>query len=724
MDTTRTTAGPGRGDVSFPRQYARTQRFTLGAPRTFTVSPDGERVVFLRSASGTDPVHSLWVLECATGEEWTAVDPRALLNGGEEVLTGQERARRERSRESSSGVVGYAVDAAASRAVLALSGRLFLADLRQGGGAREVPAAGPVADPQLSPDGRWIAWAADRALFAVPADGGRGSAPRRLAGPEPDESHVFWGLAEFAAAEELDRARGFWWSPGSDRLLAARVDEAPVTRWWIADPANPARRPAEVAYPAAGTPHALVSLAVLGLDGSRVEVEWDREGFPYLARALWPASGRPLLQVLSRDQRTQRFLTVDPATGRTAVELEESDPAWLETARGLPARLPDGRLLRWTDTGGARVLMAGGEPLTGAALHPREVLDAGADGVLLTASAGPGAAAPETGEVHVYRAGGGAVARLSREPGVHTAVRGGGTTVLVSAVPGRPGVRAVVLRDGEAPDGGRVVASFAERPVLTARPALVRAGERGIPSAVFLPSGYREGDGRLPVLMDPYGGPQGQRVLAAHDQHLISQWFADQGFAVVVADGRGTPGGGPAWEKAVAGDFAGVVLEDQVAALRALAGSWPLDLERVGIRGWSFGGWLAALAVLRRPDVFHAAVSGAPVTDLRLYDAPYMERYLGDPRVAGAVYAANSLVTQDGRLNAVEGPARPLMLVHGLADDNVAVAHTLRLSSALLAAGRPHQVLPLTGVTHMTPQEVVAENLLLLQVDFLKAALM
>lgn len=152
-------------------------------------------------------------------------------------------------------------------------------------------------------------------------------------------------------------------------------------------------------------------------------------------------------------------------------------------------------------------------------------------------------------------------------------------------------------------------------------------------------------------------------------------------------------------------------------ALRALAGQYPLDLEKVAIRGWSYGGYLAALAVLRRPDVFHAAVSGAPVTDWRLYDTHYTERYLGHPDQRPEVYDANSLTADAAKLE------RPLMLVHGLADDNVVAAHTLRLSSALLAAGRPHTVLPLSGVTHMTPQEQVAENLLLLQVSFLKEQL-
>ncbi|MBO0517390.1 S9 family peptidase, partial [Streptomyces beijiangensis] len=288
-----------------------------------------------------------------------------------------------------------------------------------------------------------------------------------------------------------------------------------------------------------------------------------------------------------------------------------------------------------------------------------------------------------------------------------------------TAVPDRPGTAVRVLRDGKEV---AVLVSYAETPALTARVRLTEGGARKIPCAVLLPTGHRESDGALPVLLDPYGGPHGQRVVAAQNPYLTSQWFADQGFAVVVADGRGTPGRSPGWEKAIRDDFT-LTLDDQVDALHGLAEQgFPLDLGRVAIRGWSYGGYLAALAVLRRPDVFHAGIAGAPVTDWRLYDTHYTERYLGDPAAQPEVYAANSLVTGDG-LTEPADQVRPLMVIHGLADDNVVAAHTLRLSSALLAAGRPHEVLPLSGVTHMTPQEQVAENLLLLQVDFLKRSL-
>ena len=219
-------------------------------------------------------------------------------------------------------------------------------------------------------------------------------------------------------------------------------------------------------------------------------------------------------------------------------------------------------------------------------------------------------------------------------------------------------------------------------------------------------------------MLDPYGGPHAQRVRNARGLFGVSQWFADQGFAVVVTDGRGTPGRSPSFEREVYGALATYALTDQIDALYSISANYDfIDLDSVAIRGWSFGGYLAALALIRRPDVFHAAVAGAPVTDWSLYDTHYTERYLGHPKTKPENYAKTNLCNEANKLE------RPLLLIHGLADDNVVAAHTFRLSQALLEAGKPHEVLPLTGVTHMTPQETVAENLLRIQLSFIQRSL-
>ena len=419
-----------------------------------------------------------------------------------------------------------------------------------------------------------------------------------------------------------------------------------------------------------------------------------------------------------------RLLQADPATGETTLIREDTDPKWLDIVPGVPARTSDGRIAWTADADHARRLLLGtaAEHQIGhrRARSPRPPSRSGTS----SAPTGTPCCSPRPGTTQPRSACGSTAnetgpQHLSPPGGVHGGTRSGGTTVLVSRTLADPGPAVQILQDTRTPARTADIEVRAEQPSLPApEPDLFPAGPEQIRCALLLPSWHRPGTARLPVLLDPYGGPHAQRVLAAQSAFHTSQWLAEQGFAVLVADGRGTPGRGPDWDRAVWHDLADPVLEDQVTALYAAAERHEdLDLSRVAIRGWSFGGYLAALAVLRRPDVFHAAVAGAPVTDWTLYDTHYTERYLGNPAQDPAPYQHCSLISEAAKLS------RPLMLIHGLADDNVVVAHTLRLSGALLAAGRPHSVLPLSGVTHMTPQEEVAENLLLLQVDFLYQAL-
>jgi dipeptidyl-peptidase-4 len=687
-------------DDTFPRQYARTRRLTLGEPRTITVSPDGARVVFLRSHHGDDPANCVWVLDVATGEERLVADPAMLLgNDDSNDLPPEERARRERQREYAGGIVAYATNRDVTAAAFALSGRLFLAGLVSGA-ARELRVDGPVFDPQPEPMARRLAYVRGGTLRLAELD----ATSRELAGE--DDPNVTWGGADFIAAEEMDRARGYWWAPDGSALVATRVDTSPVSRWWIGDPAKPDQQPTEIAYPAAGTAIAETTVWVLGLDGTRREIRWDRDALPYVANVLWPEPDRIVLSVQSRDQRRLHVLAARPDTGETEVLFEDNDDAWVELVSGTPAVLDDGRLVVTADRDGSRRLLVADRPMSAPVLQVHAVVAANGNTVVFAANH-----LDDPTSVGIFRwSDEGGVEPLAVEPGVHAAWTGGPTTV----------VRATTLdadRSTTRVLHGPEIANEAEAPLVRPNVTLLRTGEAELATAVLLPAEVAE-DARLPVLLDPYGGPHAQRVLASRPAYLTSQWFADQGFAVVVADGRGTPGRGSAWERAVHLDLAQPVLDDQVAALTGAAERFPqLDLTRVAIRGWSFGGYLAALAVLRRPDVFHAAIAGAPVTDWRLYDTHYTERYLGTPAGQPDAYERTSLLVDAAKLE------RPLLLIHGLADDNVVAAHTLQLSAALLAAGRPHQVLPLSGVTHMTPQEVVAENLLLAQLDFLRSAL-
>lgn len=687
--------------VSYPRLAARTVRFTLGVPRNLTVAPDGRTVRFVRTPDGITRTGQIWEYDVATQTESLLVDPAALLGEDGEQLSAEEKSRRERSRESAAGVVGYDVDATGRWLCFPLSGRLWATHLGARS-TRELPAHGSVIDPRLDPTGRRIAYASEGALRVIGIDG---EDDRALA--EPEGPTQTWGQAEFIAAEEMERYRGFWWAPDGRSLLVERSDDAPVPVWHISDPEHPERPGIQQRYPAAGTVNAEVTLWHVSLDGSRTEIQWDRDTFEYLGRVSWTEHGSPVIHVLSRDQRRSQILSVDVETGATTVLAELADDAWVDLTV-TPQYGPGGRLVWAEDREDRRRIVVDGDAISDVSWQIRGLVGVYDDAVIATAS-------QEPTEVQVVRFGyDGSATPLTEGQGVHGAVAGGPTTVITRATLASSVPEVLVHAGDDTPGRLEVVM---EQPPFHPEVELVRLGERELRAAVLFP---REHDGSsLPILMDPYGGPHAQRVMASARMFLEAQWLADQGFCVVVADGRGTGGRGHEWDRAILDSFAGVTLADQVDAVHAVAERYGerVDASRVGITGWSYGGYLSALAVLARPDIFHAAVAGAPVTEWRLYDTCYTERYLGDPSTQPEVYDANSLLPLADRLE------RPLMLIHGLADDNVVAAHTLRLSSALLAAGKPHTVLPLSGVTHMTPQETVAENLKLLQVDFLRTHL-
>ncbi|MBL7258460.1 S9 family peptidase [Paractinoplanes lichenicola] len=671
--------------LSFPRLFGRTQGFRLGRPQRFTVSADGKRLLFLRSEGGEDPVRRLWSLDLVTGEETKLADPPGAGAG----MSAAERARRERARDRSAGISDYSADSAVRLVAYTAGEKLFVVDTETRLNT-ELPARTPLIGATLSPDGSRVAYVHDGALRVIGADG---TGDRALAAPET--SDVTYGLAEHVASESMERHRGFWWAPGGERLAVARVDNEPVEIWYLSDPSQPAQPPSAHRYPVAGTANADVQLWVVG-DGEPVRVDFGWDDYEYLVDVVWDAHGL-LAVVQNRPQTVLRVLAVDPATGRTEMLAEATDPSWTHITPGFPRRTGEGSLLWTADDGDTRRLTVDGRPVTPEGLQVTGLCAVDGETVLFTATTEPT-------ELHVWSwSAADGLHQLTTEPGRHEAFRAGGVTVFNSAT----------LSGQRVTWPGGTVKDMATSSPVVPKVSLLRAGEHELRTAVLFPAMWQRGE-RLPVLMDPYGGPAMLRAVADRRSYYVSQWFADQGFAVIVADGRGTPGRGPRWEREAAGRSATKLLDDQIAALETVAARYPeLDVGRVGIRGWSAGGYLAALAVLRRPDVFHAAVAGAPVTDLRLYDTHWQERFLGHPESNPGPYEDGSLLADAPNLS------RPLLLIHGLADDNVYPVHTMRLSAALLAAGKPHTVLPLPGASHMPPDV----DLLTPELQFLREAL-
>lgn len=701
---------PGMTD-DYPRLYATTGRFTHGTPSHFTISPDDQRVVFLRSSGPEDPHQRLMVL---TSDQPRVVADARALGADDANLSAQERARRERLREGSAGIVGYATDAGVTVASFAVGGAVGIADLVEGT-SRLLGVTGPAVDPRVDPTGHTVAWVADRALWVSAIDG---SDQRCLVAPESETES--WGTANFLAAEEFDRVRGFWWSPDGQALLVEQFDEQNVEQWYISDPANPSHPAVAVHYPATGAANPRVRLWLVRLDGTKTLVRWDESAWEYVVSVHWSSSGPPLVRLYDRSQQSAVTLAIDPQTADTTELARDKDDAWVSDLPGTPRWDNQGRLVTTTRSQIETIAVDATAIDFGPGINASEVVAATERGLLVRIA--PTATTSALGFVDNDLV----VHRLDLEQDYVTGTIGSSLLLTISANAGtlewRRELRfllplaavnsSLFASDPDAPV--RTVESLAMTPPVRPNSTLIKTGERELNTAILWPAGHVPGSGKLPVIMNPYGGPHAQRVLGIGRSYVTPQWMADQGYAVVVTDGRGSPGRGPAWERSIHHDLAALPLQDQVDSLQALLAQYPddLDSDRVGITGWSFGGYLAALAVLARPDVFHCAIAGAPVTDWRLYDSAYTERYLGDPAVTPDSYRKTSL------LPLAQGLSRPLMIIHGLSDDNVVVAHSLQLSAALTAAGRPHTMLPLSNVTHMTPQVEVAENLLRLQMDF------
>lgn len=692
---------------SFPLRKALTRGFRLGAPRTVTVSPNGDELLYLRSDGPTDPVNHLWLARF-DGTTWTEhrlVDATELL-AGPETLPPEERARRERLREVSAGITGYSVAEDWSQIAFVLSGTLHTVTTDPTAALTATGVTG-CANPTVSPDGSLIAVTVGSAVVVVDEQG----APVTAVAPAPDEEDVSFGSAEFIAAEEMGRFQGMWWSPAGDRLLVAKVDERPVGQWWIGDAATPQQEPHPVRYPAAGQSNAIVDLVLIDLDGTVHTVDWPRADFEYVARVRWDEHG---ILVTFQDRSQTRTRTVLWDDGDIRLLDEVADSRWVELLPGLPRMtdfgLADAAVDDAVDTRRLVVGEGADRIATPPGLQVRGVVAADEAGLVLIGSAGD----PASCDLWRLEPSGETV-RLSAAGGWSSGTSRAGTVVAHRADLATTRTVTTVAREGTT----WTLPSYAESPAVDIRPEVIDDGTGWGRITILWPNGHGAEE-PLPVIMSPYGGPHAQRSIRAAGSFATEQWLADQGFCVIVADGPGAPPR-PANEFAIRGDLAGPALQAQIDALAVVVERYSgrVDPHRVAIRGWSFGGYLAALAVLRRPDVFHAAVAGAPVTEWRLYDTHYTERYLGMPQSDAAAYDGSSLLALPEQATT----HRPLLLIHGMADDNVVAAHTLRLSSALLAAGYPHTVLPLSGVTHMTPQEVVAQNLLLLELEFLTASL-
>ena len=691
---------PPAVDEGFIRQFAATFGFRLGRPQGVAIAPDGD-VLFTRTPPRSF-VADLFERDAATGAVRKVLDTATLLGGGDEKLSAEEKARRERLRQATRGISGFELSRDGKRLLVPLSDRLFLVERSDGKVTELDTGDGYPYDPHLSPAGDRVGFVVDADLWVI--DARAGAKPRRLTTrPGPTVEHA---VAEFVAQEEMDRTRGWWWSPDGKKIAYQRNDVSGVDTIWVANPARPDEEPTPFRYPRAGRPNAEVTLGVVEVDGGATSwIEWDHARFPYLTRVVWPDRGPLSLVVMNRAQTDLAVLAAADG-GATRELLAEHDSQWLD--------LPDAELPRWLEDGSGflwaterrgdwQLELRRADGGLERELTPLELgyrgfagFDEKARVAWLTASSDPT-------QTHVWRCPlDGPPEPIVRDEGtsdVKVARTGGWvvTSTVTSA-----GTRRVEVRRPDGAVAGELP-SVAEQPPRVPRVewTKVTAGGRDFNAALVRPRDF-DRTRRYPVLVHVYAGPTSLMVTRTPTSYLLDQWYADAGFVVVAIDGRGTPARGHDWLRAVHKDLIAVALTDQVDALKALGARYPeLDLARVGMYGWSFGGYASAMAVLLRPDVYRAAVAGAPVTDWALYDTFYTERYMQTPQENPEGYARSSAIARAAELT------RPLLVVHGTNDDNVHFANSLGLVQALFRAGKDFELLPVAA-THMTPDPEVA----------------
>ena len=685
------------------RDLGETRSYRLGVPHHFAFTKDESAVYFLRSASGRDPQQSIFRVGLLDGREELVLAPADLLKGPE-TLSAEERARRERLRIGASGFTGFALTPDGKSLAVELSGKLFLHDLGSTN-IRELASGGALYDARVSPDGRSFAFVRDANVHKVDVASGRVVAVTK--GGTEDRP---LGLADFAAQEELDRIEGWWWGPGSDRLLVEEVDQREVERLAIVDPGHPEREPDRPFYPRAGRKNAVVGLLLADPEGRAAPraVSWDKDNFPYVAKVTWTKELGLLLTLLDRPQKRLELVRVDETTGQTTRVLAESDASWLNHDPSIPAAVPGTAQFLWaSERGGAWQLEL--RDRSGVLVRTLTKPEHGYGRVLqVSASHAYVAASPDPVDDTVLRIALDASKvdelapkSLHRQ---HTSVVAASGKARVELMATADAFRTTVTLRGADEASIATIASKQEAPIAAPKPTFHVVGAEGYRAAVVRPTRFRPGQ-RYAVIDAAYGGPHAQVVQGGLGSYARAQWMADATDAIVVAiDAKGTPCRGRAWERAIEGDFGTLPVEGHIDALRALAVEVPeLDLDRVGVYGWSFGGYFSARAVLARPDFFKVGVAGAPPVDWLDYDTAYTERYLGipDPAVPHPAYERSSLVPLAKKPLAPGEHARPLLIVHGTADDNVHFKNSLVLADALLRGARPYELVPLVGTTHM-----------------------
>lgn len=681
-----------------PEVVARYPRPGTVIPGRVRYAPDSHSITYLLSEQG-DLARDLWRLELASGRRERMLEPGQAARD-ERTLTREEALRRERLRLRETGITEYWWAEEAPVLLVPIAG-----DLHRWVDGKLTRLTSGAMYPTIARDGRAVFFTRAGEVWCIDAAGER----QLTARADPAMTN---GLAEYVAQEELGREMGYWVSRDSRWLAFEEVDERKVPLYPIVHQGKERVDIEEHRYPFAGADNVRFRLGVMPVIGGTTR--WLEVGDPndcYLARAHWHPDGRLLVQVLRRDWRQLELLAFDPVTGTRTTLLEETVEPWInlhddlriddqtgvftwsserDGFRHVSLHAPDGRLIR-------RVT-AGDWPVDGVlhldGKHRQLYFAAGKDSPL---------------ERQVYRVplDGGEPVAITQGPGMHTAVfapDGSSFTEFFDSLAEPPSV--IIRRiDGEVMHTLQPPAKID----LDLRPPELRSFQAQdgttLHAALYYPTQTREAEGRPrhkpPVIVEVYGGPGPQSVNNSWAQtvDLRAQLLAQHGFLVLKVDNRGSARRGLRFEGAIAGNFGDLEVRDQAAGVRWAQRLGLVAGERAGIYGWSYGGYLSAMALLKAGDVFAVGVAGAPVADWDGYDTAYTEKYMGTPQANPEGYRQSSLLTHADRLQGY------LLLIHGMIDENVHFRHTARFMNALIKANRPYDVLLYPSERHMPRSE-------------------
>ncbi|QPI73835.1 S9 family peptidase [Sphingobium sp. Cam5-1] len=688
-------------------------------PRALKLSPDGKLVTLLKPRADEKERLDLWAIDSAAGAERMLVDSRKTGSGAE--LSEAEKMQRERDRSvaGSTGIVGYDWAPNGKSILVPVDGDLYLASL-DGQVSRLTNTPGSELNGVVSPKGGFVSFVRDGNLFVQPI----GGQERQVTQGASDT--VSWGVAEFVAQEEMDRRTGYWWSPDDQLIAVARVDEAPVgivTRTAIGGEGT---KVYQQRYPAAGTPNALVDLYVMRPDGSgQVKVDLGDDSDIYLARVDWSKDGRTLyVQRQTRDQKRLDLLAVDPATGKSRIVLTERAKSWVNLSNNFKP-LNDGSFLWWSEKTGHGHLyhVRGGKwvALTSGTWEVRDVVavDERQGTVYFTGNR-------ETPlEQQLYAgslSGKGPLRQLTSNGWWNDAVMDSGATHLVISRSNTDQPKQVYLADGSgkrlrwlsenAMTGDHPYAPYLASHAKTRFGTIKAADGSTLYTRIMTPP--LEPGKQYPVFMLHYGGPGAGRVVTNQWGSPVYQYLVDRGWIVFAIDNRGTPDRGKAFEDQLYRAMGTVEVDDQLKGVEWLKSQPYVDPQRIATYGWSYGGYMSVKLLEKAPGLFSAAIAGAPVTRWELYDTHYTERYLGKPQDRPSAYPASGAIDDAVKIK------DPMLLIHGMSDDNVVFDNATALMARMQAAAVPFEMMVYPGQTHRVGGPGISIHLWRTIEDFLR----